>query len=428
MEPDGDMVLVIIGGEDEKPAGLVSINNTKENIELTVKREIDESEDDFEYEYLEDAELLETLEDLKSEPDGKDSEYDDKSDIINPVDDSVSKLKLRCHEINERKKHMTIFPRRKPLRPSEYKSFVKELKMSYPNMKKNKELLIDTLAEIMRGVKVPKLPEKFCEEYGTMYKCIFCEAISLNRSAAGRHYQERHGAFYLICYACGLDFRCTLNLYRHEKRCRAPDARTVLKARARSIGSKARGRPFIVKSSAPVKKNKYNNSASFPCFECSAVFSSKVALTAHENMHKGVRPYRCDSCLNAYTSAQTLYRHMKTHTNEKYICDQCKKSFKTKATITEHMNTHRSIKRFQCEECDRRFAHKPAMVRHVDKVHRLLPPPCVCKVCEKRFMRMSALKTHMKKAHGWILISRNMFQKALPKMSDVEVQSLLSLQ
>lgn len=58
MESD-DLVLVIVNEEDEKFDELQYTINYKQEDEIIVKTEKEVPDDDFEYEYLEDADLLE---------------------------------------------------------------------------------------------------------------------------------------------------------------------------------------------------------------------------------------------------------------------------------------------------------------------------------------------------------------------------------
>lgn len=269
-----------------------------------------------------------------------------------------------------------------------------------------------------------------------MLECVHCRHHSQSIMAAGRHYQEKHGERYLLCYSCGVNFRSTTNLYKHEKRCDAPDAAVVLRARALALGRKGRSRPYIPTLTDDKPKNKtnlYNHKKrsaraitddkpkKFECSECSALFISKIGLRAHLLTHRGERPYCCHLCAAAYTSLSSLARHVKKHSDVEYICDHCKRSFKVKGALVEHIYTHRPEKRFGCAECPKRYAQKMALDLHVMQKHRNLPPPCACRLCPNRYRRMSILKEHMKKMHGMMIMTRKMFFKKLPTLSTPQI-------
>ncbi|KAL0839068.1 hypothetical protein ABMA28_017052 [Loxostege sticticalis] len=311
--------------------------------------------------------------------------------------------------------------RRKMLSPSLRKSFIDDLRQRYPELKKNPKALVKTLVEIMRNNKPPKPPKDYFIINDMMYECVKCGKHTHCIPAASRHYQEKHGPRYLVCYACGVDFRSKTNLYKHEKRCPAPDAMVLLRARAMFLGRKARSRPFIPDlRDVPVLKPKSHKR--FPCWECSATFTTKNNLIAHENMHNGVRPYCCDQCPRAYTSASALTRHLKIHSDQQFICDHCNASFKIKAALVAHLDTHAPIPKHACTLCPQRYATKNALNHHVRRVHLQLPMPCACQVCPKRYPRMSLLRDHMKKKHGMSLMTRKMFFKALPTLTESQLQ------
>lgn len=301
------------------------------------------------------------------------------------------------------------------LKPWERNSFVAELRENFADLEGDEDVLVKTLEHFMSNVKPPPPPRDYYIMNGIMFECVKCGHISETIPAASRHYQEKHGERYLVCYACGVDFRSTTNLYKHEKRCVAPDARIVLRARAAFLGSKGRSRPYM-------RTKSRNKKPMFPCTLCSAVFMTRSNLQSHHNLHLGERPYRCHACPRAYTSYSALSRHTKKHSDIQFICDYCNRSFNVKASLVSHMDTHRPLRKHGCEECGRRFSQKAALLLHINRVHRNLPPPCACQICPKRYPRMSLLKDHMKREHGMTIITRKMFFKSLPTMTELEVQ------
>ncbi|KAF9418255.1 hypothetical protein HW555_004874 [Spodoptera exigua] len=406
---EDDMIVLVVVDDDEKSRGsekevkepdsepASESNDQVDNIlEIAQKHgeyvsvKLD-SEDECDYEYLEDETATET--DIKEEA----------TDGMELCEGDPEYIPEESQQHGRRDKRFTM------LKPWQQRSFVAELRENHEELREDPELLINTLGRIMSMAKPPPPPQDFYVMEGVMFACIYCGHVSDTLPAAGRHYQEKHGERYLVCFACGVDFRSTTNLYKHEKRCIAPDAEIVLRARAVSLGRKGRGRPFLTNDP-------------FPCSLCSAVFITKSNLKSHENLHRGERPYRCHACPCAYASNSALSRHTKMHTDIQYICDHCGRAFKIKAALVAHMDTHNLVRKYGCDECDRRFAQKCALNLHVYRVHRNLPPPCPCQICPKRFQRMSLLKEHMKRQHGMSIITRKMFFKALPTMTELEVR------
>uniref|UniRef100_A0A2A4J4K7 C2H2-type domain-containing protein n=1 Tax=Heliothis virescens TaxID=7102 RepID=A0A2A4J4K7_HELVI len=417
METEDDMiVLVVVDDDDEKAKGSennsvsepsVTSDEVKNIIEAAQKHgeyiqvRQEPADDEYQYDYLEEDFKFE----VKEEP--INTEYDDGDEDYIPEETSCTR-KYDKHRFSM-------------LKPWQQRSFVAELRENYEELQEDEELLVYTLGRIMKAVRPPLPPNDFFIMNETMFECVHCEYLSDTVPAAGRHYQEKHGPRYLVCYACGVDFRSTTNLYKHEKRCIAPDAEIVLRARAIFLGRKGRSRPYLTRNKFSIK-NEDEPRKSFPCELCPAVFITKSNLESHENLHRGERPFRCHVCPCAYTSYSALSRHTKKHSNVQFTCDHCGRSFKIKAALVAHMDTHKPYRKHGCEECNRRFAQKSALMLHVNKVHRNLPPPCACQICPKRYPRMSLLKAHMKRAHGMTIITRKMFFKTLPTMSDLEVK------
>lgn len=302
-------------------------------------------------------------------------------------------------------------PRRK-IDPSKWVSYVREICNENPAYEKDKDALVHALVEEMRTVKPPTLYGVYDRTQNGNFACVICAVEKCTVGDVERHYLAQHGPRYLTCFACGADFRSTTNLYKHEKRCQAPDCKYVLEARAQFLSNKTRGRKYADSNDASVKR--------FQCDLCPASYVVKVSLMAHKRMHKAERPFHCEMCPKAYTSKSVLSKHRWTHSDANFVCDHCGRTFKYKTALASHIYTHFEP-RFPCAECPKRFTYRAALLLHVHHKHRNLPPPCACQLCPKRFGRMWALKDHMRKAHRMILMTRRMFFKQLPQMSKTEI-------
>lgn len=438
IKTEDDMVLVIV--EDEPRDGYEEIvNKFEKNIEeecdvenmietaakhghfIDIKVEPAEEEDTWsqiDYDYCDIKTENEDYENFDDDDDGHQEQDSEPFEDVEYLYDDEEYLPPNDIDIK-----LGRGQRRSLLRPDEQKSFVNELREQYPELRKNTKKLVNAVSEIMRGTKPPKPPKGSFVKNGNYRECTLCNCLSESLPAAERHYQEKHGQRYLICFACGVDFRSKTNLYKHEKRCISSDATIVLKARASLLGNKARSRPYInhYKNKPP---RVFKSNKKFQCSECSATFTVQKTLDSHMNLHKGLRPYRCKTCPAAYTSPTALSRHEKKHLDVQYICDHCGRAFKIKEALIPHLDTHKPYRKFGCHLCDRRYAQKAALQLHIDRVHRNLPPPCACPVCPKRFPRMSLLKTHMMSEHGLNIMTRKMFFKKLPTLSESEMKQV----
>ena len=88
------------------------------------------------------------------------------------------------------------------------------------------------------------------------------------------------------------------------------------------------------------KRYHQRNCGESKCVSCGAVFSTKLKLKQHENIHK-----------------------------ELHKCQSCSKCFCTKQALDRHKATHSSVKSFQCNKCNQLFTIKTNLTRHMKKYH-----------------------------------------------------------
>lgn len=151
----------------------------------------------------------------------------------------------------------------------------------------------------------------------------------------------------------------------------------------------------------------------YRCHECCKSFASLNDLADHQQdchqsgdnhateaaaaaSHSGTskrpiqRYYRCQKCLNKYTTPAALEHHLTTSTHH-YPCPQCSKVFPCERYLRRHLITHGSGLH-ECHFCDKTF--KTANYLKVHLVIHTGVKPYVCNVCPAAFNRRDKLKRH----------------------------------
>ncbi|CAG2107669.1 unnamed protein product, partial [Medioppia subpectinata] len=145
----------------------------------------------------------------------------------------------------------------------------------------------------------------------------------------------------------------------------------------------------------------------YRCHQCNKTFSSLYDLGVHQYSHSlypnqgsrtGQRYFRCQKCLNKYTTPAALEHHLATSTHH-YPCQNCSKVFPCERYLRRHLLTHGSgEKPFACNLCDAAFNRRDKLKRHKlvhDPIKRFKCPFKAHTGCPKEFNRPDKLKAHI---------------------------------
>ena len=104
----------------------------------------------------------------------------------------------------------------------------------------------------------------------------------------------------------------------------------------------------------------------FVCSFCDLDFISNEELMLHMQCHNATKPYICTECDKRYAYKSILKRHMVTHRQEKSIfnCNECDYICDNKQNLTKHAIAHSSVKTFTCTKCDYRTISNDSLSKH----------------------------------------------------------------
>ena len=104
------------------------------------------------------------------------------------------------------------------------------------------------------------------------------------------------------------------------------------------------------------------------------------------------KPYRCNVCDKQFFGKDTLIKHLRVHTGQKFVCAVCEMNFTTNEELGEHnIRNHSRGKPYHCTVCDKHFSRKRILTTH-QRIHtrqKLFE----CK-CGKAFAKRSHLTDH----------------------------------
>ncbi len=251
------------------------------------------------------------------------------------------------------------------------------------------------------------------------FKCSVCDKAYARKYDLVVHMRNHTGEKLHGCQHCEKQFTSQTDKTCHERRVHTGE---------KPYSCSKCDKHFYTssdKNQHDAKKHSKTPRVCYPCLYCGKLFSMKLSLKDHENIHTGEKPYKCKSCDEIFassatlrnhtikyhksierykrfvctycgdnfTSVQSLCHHERTHTGERpFKCSICDKTFIRDQTLKEHQRIHTKEKPYKCFYCDRTFSYPTAKRRH-ERIHTGVKP-YKCKHCVKTFTNLTTQVAH----------------------------------
>ncbi|XP_077496552.1 uncharacterized protein LOC144107434 [Amblyomma americanum] len=138
----------------------------------------------------------------------------------------------------------------------------------------------------------------------------------------------------------------------------------------------------------------------YRCDICSKTYAHINNLKAHQPVHTSERPYTCRLCPAAFARRFTLRTHvLDTHNAAGlHACDHCEKKFAFKSNLERHLRVHSGETPHPCHLCPKRFSRRDSLLVHL-RMHAG-ERPYTCVKCDRRFSTASNLGVHVRGVHS----------------------------
>jgi KRAB domain-containing zinc finger protein len=226
-----------------------------------------------------------------------------------------------------------------------------------------------------------------CENGGSLHslkpealQCEYCEYSStvrqyLERHVKAVHLRERN----FVCSECGFAFSEKKSLQGHL------DRNTITTSNGVAILQCSKFRKLSSSAGEHVAKNKDTNE--FYCLQCSYRSKCPSDTKRHvERMHLKLKKFICKLCDKGFSSKPNFYLHLATdHGDNSLIaqrpniakrlelhhCQYCSYTTKYPKDLQRHFNSIHNKERqsFFCDRCDKKFADKRGLMRHLRANH-----------------------------------------------------------
>ncbi|XP_071600933.1 zinc finger protein 408 [Heliangelus exortis] len=218
------------------------------------------------------------------------------------------------------------------------------------------------------------------------FQCPQCEKAYRTQRDLRDHQLLHTGQRPFSCQHCGKAFARRPSLRLHRKIHLAPGAAP------RGCPCAVCGRCLSSPGSLRSHMRLHSGERPYPCPHCGRAFRQRSHLRQHLRLHTGEKPHRCRFCGSAFPALPELRRHLISHTGEAHLCAVCGKALRDPHTLRAHERLHAGERPFRCERCGKAYALATKLRRH-QKSHQA-DKPYRCQLCGMGYALPQGLARH----------------------------------
>ena len=233
--------------------------------------------------------------------------------------------------------------------------------------------------------------------------CEKCCAVFTEEEHLIIHKQTHKGELFFVCGECKEVFTLQVDLEKHiQTQHRYPQSGgslgCVLKEEPKDDTSRNLSQKSCVMKSE-IQSDDNNDIEEPEESQNSEEFTVKSRKADNCGRDVVVKRHECSQCDKSFAHKTNLTVHLIAHSNEKsYQCNQCDKAFTYKKNLTRHLRGHSGEKPYHCDQCDKAFLQNSDLTKHI-RTHSG-EKPYLCDQCDRGFTVKSALIVHQRTHSG----------------------------